>query len=403
MDKAQREANEKRTKKNKKKTNKTQQRKKNTMSTSASTTQTSFPCQKGVNDDDCDSCFSLVKQQRWRELSSITDDHLVHGLVPLLRRVFVEASLGHYVSDAVFHTAFRLSFCVCSAEMEAWLHGRVGDVLKDCVEWARTEKLTPLQRVTMLSVQHYRRDLLHTVWVLEQVMRSLGLTKKLFPATLKARIFWLAYVRKPIDAVRGCFAIIGATAPLARWIAEQEPKDVGKWGADLIEDIAQRSGLPRYRELQPPEQPQFVIEGPEGKKYPVVEGAADHCLILGLMRQFCGSRCLVPMVQDDQRAIAAVVEYLNFHGRADPADEAAIAAWDAAYIDTEDYNFLMQRLLLANYLGCTRLLELASRSIAELVKAKTPDEVYAMFGVDDRLTPEEEAEIHADFPHLAGD
>lgn len=112
-----------------------------------------------------------------------------------------------------------------------------------------------------------------------------------------------------------------------------------------------------------------------------------------------------------------VVEYWMHHANDEPAPAAAAAAptdtttglpanipelseWDKEYAEgmTQDQKFAV--ILAANYLESKTLLEILCRSVANSVLGKTPKEIYAMYGVEKELTPEEEAEVRKENPWL---
>lgn len=62
---------------------------------------------------------------------------------------------------------------------------------------------------------------------------------------------------------------------------------------------------------------------------------------------------------------------------------------------------LMIMLKSANYLDSKHLVQVCCRATALQVLGKTPKEIYAMFGVDKELTPEEEEEVIKENPWLA--
>ena len=57
----------------------------------------------------------------------------------------------------------------------------------------------------------------------------------------------------------------------------------------------------------------------------------------------------------------------------------------------------------ANYLDIRPLLDLLCRTVANSVIGKTEDEVYEMFGVKEKLTEEELAEVRKENPWLEDD
>ena len=59
---------------------------------------------------------------------------------------------------------------------------------------------------------------------------------------------------------------------------------------------------------------------------------------------------------------------------------------------------LEELVMAANYLDIKSLYYLGCQSIAALIKGKSPDEIRALFGIEDDLTEEEKAEIRKQNP-----
>lgn len=77
-----------------------------------------------------------------------------------------------------------------------------------------------------------------------------------------------------------------------------------------------------------------------------------------------------------------------------------IPEWDAQFCASMDQDALFKVILAANYLEMRPLLDLCCRTVAMSLIGKTPDEVYAVFKVDKKLTDEEKAELLAENPWL---
>lgn len=78
-----------------------------------------------------------------------------------------------------------------------------------------------------------------------------------------------------------------------------------------------------------------------------------------------------------------------------------LTEWDTQYLTDLDQGAVFELILAANYLDVSRLVKVCARKIALSVLGKTPKEIYAMFGVDKDLTPEEEEEVIKENPWLA--
>lgn len=91
------------------------------------------------------------------------------------------------------------------------------------------------------------------------------------------------------------------------------------------------------------------------------------------------------------------------HHRADPpppADEGEenrkrttdIGDWDQKFINV-DQEMLFEIILAANYLDIKPLLDVGCKTVANMIKGKTPEEIRKLFNIQNDFTPEEEAQI----------
>lgn len=69
-----------------------------------------------------------------------------------------------------------------------------------------------------------------------------------------------------------------------------------------------------------------------------------------------------------------------------------INEWDKKFINV-DQEMLFDIILAANYLDIKRLLDLGCKSVANMIKGKTADEIRKIFNITNDFTPEEEAQI----------
>ncbi|KAF9995452.1 E3 ubiquitin ligase complex SCF subunit scon-3, partial [Modicella reniformis] len=97
-----------------------------------------------------------------------------------------------------------------------------------------------------------------------------------------------------------------------------------------------------------------------------------------------------------------VIEYCDHH-RNDPIqvqDETDdprkrsndIEEWDMKFMQV-DQEMLFEIILAANYLDIKPLLDVGCKTVANLIKGKTPEEIRKLFNIINDFTPEEEAQI----------
>ncbi|KAJ3342088.1 hypothetical protein HDU93_003304 [Gonapodya sp. JEL0774] len=69
-----------------------------------------------------------------------------------------------------------------------------------------------------------------------------------------------------------------------------------------------------------------------------------------------------------------------------------IEDWDADFIKV-DNDQLFELILAANYMDIKPLLDLGCKTVANMIKGKTPEQIREMFNIENDFTPEEEEQI----------
>ncbi|TDL27405.1 ubiquitin-protein ligase [Rickenella mellea] len=112
----------------------------------------------------------------------------------------------------------------------------------------------------------------------------------------------------------------------------------------------------------------------------------------------------IPLPNVSSSVLKKVLEYCEHH-RNEPlptADDASqeetrkrttdISEWDQKFI-TVDQEMLFEIILAANYLDIKALLDVGCKTVANMIKGKTPEEIRKLFNIVNDFTPEEEAQI----------
>lgn len=71
---------------------------------------------------------------------------------------------------------------------------------------------------------------------------------------------------------------------------------------------------------------------------------------------------------------------------------ADITEWDAKFLQV-DQEMLFEILLAANYLDIRSLLDVGSKTVANMIKGKSAEEIRKTFNIANDFTPEEEQQI----------
>lgn len=100
-----------------------------------------------------------------------------------------------------------------------------------------------------------------------------------------------------------------------------------------------------------------------------------------------------------------VIEYCEHH-KDDPTppaeDESGkskrnteISQWDASFLQI-DQEMLFEIILAANYLDIKPLLDIGCKTVANMIRDKSPEEIRRTFNISNDFSPEEEAQIRSE-------
>lgn len=96
-----------------------------------------------------------------------------------------------------------------------------------------------------------------------------------------------------------------------------------------------------------------------------------------------------------------VIEYCNYHTdnpvivietTETPVKTDDISPWDKEFVDVEQPK-LFEMILAANFLDIKPLLDLTCKTVANMIKGKTPEEIRVTFNIKNDFTPEEEEKV----------
>ncbi|GMT22857.1 hypothetical protein PFISCL1PPCAC_14154, partial [Pristionchus fissidentatus] len=110
----------------------------------------------------------------------------------------------------------------------------------------------------------------------------------------------------------------------------------------------------------------------------------------------------IPLPNVDAATLEKVIEWCEHH-REDPPRNAEeeekkekrtddIPQWDQIFLDVEQ-SMLFAILLAANYMDIKGLMDNCCKTVANMIKGKTPDEIRKHFNIKNDFTPEEEEQI----------
>jgi S-phase kinase-associated protein 1 len=118
----------------------------------------------------------------------------------------------------------------------------------------------------------------------------------------------------------------------------------------------------------------------------------------------------IPLPNVSGPVLEKVIEYVtHYYENPDPEAEkrteaerrsAEIPEWDKNFCAELNMEGLFNLILAANYLDIKSLLDLTCKTVANMIKGKTPEEIKTLFGVTREFTPEEEEQVKRENPWL---
>ncbi|KAJ8662025.1 E3 ubiquitin ligase complex SCF subunit sconC [Lichtheimia ornata] len=129
------------------------------------------------------------------------------------------------------------------------------------------------------------------------------------------------------------------------------------------------------------------------------EVAEKSVLIKNMLEDVGDSDAPIPLPNVTAKILRKVIEWCDHH-RNDPAvaqDEqdrrnTDIEEWDQKYMEV-DQETLFDVILAANYLDIKPLLDVGCKTVANMIKGKSAEEIRRTFNITNDFTPEEEAQI----------
>jgi len=147
--------------------------------------------------------------------------------------------------------------------------------------------------------------------------------------------------------------------------------------------------------LQPSDAPEESIEVP-------IEVANMSVTIKNMLEDLGStSDVAIPLHNVTQKILNKVVEYCKHHcehptpkseDKKDDKKSDDILPWDKEFCNV-DQATLFELILAANYLDIKPLLDLTCKTVANMIKGKTPEEIRKTFNIKNDFTPEEEEKV----------
>jgi S-phase kinase-associated protein 1 len=107
---------------------------------------------------------------------------------------------------------------------------------------------------------------------------------------------------------------------------------------------------------------------------------------------------IIPLPNVNGKILGKIIEYCKYHqeniivtveNNKDKKPENEIIPWDKEFCSV-DQATIFELILAANYLDIKPLLDLTCKTVANLIKGKTVEEIRKTFNIRNDFTPEEE-------------
>ncbi|TPX72115.1 hypothetical protein SpCBS45565_g00717 [Spizellomyces sp. 'palustris'] len=150
-----------------------------------------------------------------------------------------------------------------------------------------------------------------------------------------------------------------------------------------------------------------VLQASDNQQFTIEKAVAERSMLLKNMLEDVGDAGEpIPLPNVAGLILKKVIEYCEHH-KEDPVPSAEedkdafessrrkaddIDEWDAQFIKVGNEE-LFEIILAANYLDIKPLLDLGCKTVANMIKGKTPEQIREMFNIENDFTPEEEDQI----------
>ncbi|KAL2052619.1 hypothetical protein ABVK25_007179 [Lepraria finkii] len=138
---------------------------------------------------------------------------------------------------------------------------------------------------------------------------------------------------------------------------------------------------------------------------PVDRDVACRSILIKNMMDDIGEQAMteaIPIPNVNEAVLNKVIEWCVHHKGDPPAandDDADsrkkttdIDEWDQKFMQV-DQEMLFEIILAANYLDIKALLDVGCKTVANMIKGKSPEEIRKTFNIQNDFTPEEEDQI----------
>jgi len=145
------------------------------------------------------------------------------------------------------------------------------------------------------------------------------------------------------------------------------------------------------------------LQSSDEQEFEVERGLAEMSVtIKNMLEDIPDNETPIPLPNVTGKILQKVIEYWKYHNEHPTAPQEPekekerrtddIIPWDQEFCQV-DQATLFELILAANYLDIKPLLDLTCKTVANMIKGKTPQEIRKLFNIKNDFTPEEEEQV----------
>jgi len=149
----------------------------------------------------------------------------------------------------------------------------------------------------------------------------------------------------------------------------------------------------------------LTLQSSDGEDIVVDREVAERSVLIKNMVGDLGEEAMeesIPIPNVNAAVLKKVIDWCNHHRHDPPATNeddsdsrkktTDIEEWDQKFMQV-DQEMLFEIILAANYLDIKALLDVGCKTVANMIKGKSPEEIRKTFNIQNDFTPEEEDQI----------
>merc|ERR1711862_1010004 len=151
--------------------------------------------------------------------------------------------------------------------------------------------------------------------------------------------------------------------------------------------------------------PSIKLQSSDGETFPVDVDIARQSVTIRTMLEDLGMEEeedeVVPLPNVNAAILKKVIQWCTYHKDDPPPPEDDenkekrtddISSWDSDFLKV-DQGTLFELILAANYLDIKGLLDVTCKTVANMIKGKTPEDIRKTFNIKNDFTPSEEEQV----------